>query len=448
MLNLQDITIDFSCQQFRCNSFEIDPEKSETTLRLESEKKTSDVICPCCGKHVHVYDNNQMRLRSMPIEVGTILNVEVKYHRYRCAGCGKTFSEEICFKYPRTRITTRAAKWVQELLRWHLPISSVHEITGIHWETIRNIHRQYMEEMLDGRKKELQGTAYKPQYLAVDEFAIHKGHRYATCVMDLANGDVLWVGQGRSKECFERFFTDIDLKYLSEVKAIAMDMNASYNMLVEKYLPTVEIVYDRYHMQAQFGKDVLGAVRLAEARSHQATAKMIEEELPGEKDIRKRRILRSQAREERSKYAKLKGSRWTLLTNSDNLSAGNAAALNSILEEHSDLALCYAMKEEMCNLFDLTDPDEARERWKAWFDGAKASSIPALARFAELKEKRLDGLVAHAKHNITTGKLEGFNNKIKVAKRIGYGYRDEDYFFTLIRYMAIPSVRGKSPRFP
>jgi transposase len=104
------------------------------------------------------------------------------------------------------------------------------------------------------------------------------------------------------------------------------------------------------------------------------------------------------------------------------------------------------MKEEMCTLFELRDPDEARRRWTQWFEGAKASGIPALVRFAELKEKRLEGLVAHARHNISTGRLEGFNNKIKVAKRIGYGYRNEDYFFTLIRYMSIPAVRTQSPR--
>ena len=55
--------------------------------------------------------------------------------------------------------------------------------------------------------------------------------------------------------------------------------------------------------------------------------------------------------------------------------------------------------------------------------------------------KRLPGLIAHAKHPISTGKLEGFNNKIKVAKRIGYGYRNMEYFFTLIKYMSLPAVR-------
>ena len=76
--------------------------------------------------------------------------------------------------------------------------------------------------------------------------------------------------------------------------------------------------------------------------------------------------------------------------------------------------------------------------------GGEKSEIPALVRFAVWKEKRLPGLAAHAIHPISTGKLEGFNNKIKVAKRIGYGYRDDDFFFTLIRYLSIPSVRSPS----
>lgn len=66
--------------------------------------------------------------------------------------------------------------------------------------------------------------------------------------------------------------------------------------------------------------------------------------------------------------------------------------------------------------------------WTKWFQAAKESEIPALVRFAVQKEKRLPSLAAHAIYSVSTGKLEGFNNKIKVAKRIGYGYRDDDFF--------------------
>lgn len=84
------------------------------------------------------------------------------------------------------------------------------------------------------------------------------------------------------------------------------------------------------------------------------------------------------------------------------------------------------------------------EGWTAWFKEAEKSGIPALVKFARLKEKRPGGLVTHALHPISTGKLEGFNNRIKVAKRIGYDYRNEDYFFSLIRYIPIPSNRHQS----
>ena len=73
---------------------------------------------------------------------------------------------------------------------------------------------------------------------------------------------------------------------------------------------------------------------------------------------------------------------------------------------------------------------ERKKEWTKWFQAAKESEIPALVRFAVQKEKRLPGLAAHAIYPISTGKLEGFNNKIKVAKRIGYGYLDSLSFYS------------------
>ena len=71
------------------------------------------------------------------------------------------------------------------------------------------------------------------------------------------------------------------------------------------------------------------------------------------------------------------------------------------------------MKEEMCELFEFSDPFLARTRWKAWFEAAKASGIEPLAKFTAFKEKR----------------------------RFGYGFRDDAYFFSLIHFLSIPSVR-------
>ena len=142
---------------------------------------------------------------------------------------------------------------------------------------------------------------YRPYYLAVDEFAIHEGHSYATCVMDLVRGEVIWVGKGRAIKDFREFFIHFKgTDYLSQVKAVAMDMNASYNCLVEEYLPDTQIVYDRYHFQAQFGKDVLGQVRLAEARRHKEIAN----------ELTQTQASKAEIRHEKRLYTQIKRARW------------------------------------------------------------------------------------------------------------------------------------------
>ncbi len=305
-----------------------------------------------------------------------------------------------------------------------------------------------MDETIREHEKEMQNSGYKPRILAIDEFALHKGHSYATCVMDVETGVVLWVGLGRSIKDFSKFFEDVSADSLSAVIAVAIDMNASYNQLVTKHLPNAQDVYDRFHMQAQYGREVLGVVRLDEARKHRANSKEILAGIDENTDKDTVRAIRQEARSEVQLYGRLKRARWVLLTNGDKLLMQQTESLRSILESHHDLALCYAMKEEMCQLFELKDYQQAYDGWSRWFDAAISSGIPTLVRFATLKEKRLPGLAAHALFPISTGKLEGFNNKIEVAKRIAYGYRDEFYFFTLIRYLSLPSVKASSPNFP
>ncbi len=179
----------------------------------------------------------------------------------------------IPFKYPGTRITYRAANWIKGFLQQKVSIKAVQELTGIHWDTIRKVQREIMDAAIWEREDALKKAGYKPRILAVDKFAIHKGHSYATCVMDLEQGDILWVGKGRAIKDFEKFFEDMPSDALSAVIVVAMDMNASYNRLVTQHLPNAQIVYDRFHMQSQFGRDVLGVVRLDEARKHKAKSK-------------------------------------------------------------------------------------------------------------------------------------------------------------------------------
>jgi len=440
------ITLNLTIANFSCISFLIDKITSISRFDFTSTQETNEVTCPFCSSKSHIYDRGFVTLKDMPVLAGIRNNLRIRIHRYRCVFCGASFSEKIPFQYPGTRITSRLAEYIKSLLKYHLSIKDISSITGVHWNTISRIHTQYMEEKLIERADELQRSGYKPKYLAVDEFAIHKGHTYATCVMDLEKGEIIWVGKGRTIKDFEKFFEEVPSEYLGSVKAVAMDMNVSYNKLVSEYLPNADIVYDRYHFQAQYGKEVLGAVRLEEARLHQSRSKDIKATITKDLPKEEQKDLRNKAKAESIQYSMLKKSRWTLLKNSFNLTDDKKDKLDHILAEHQKLAICYAMKEEMARLFEIVDEKESERGWKDWFEAARQSNIEQLAKFAALKEKRLPGLVSHARHAISTGPLEGFNNKIKVAKRIGYGYRNDKHFFTLIKYLSLPHVRCQSPR--
>lgn len=417
------------------------PEEKNYIIDISSSQKTSDVKCSSCNGKVYVYDHAVVNLTDVPYYPMTRTRIRYRVHRYRCTCCGKTFTETIPDQYPGTRITRRAAQWILALLLGNCTISCVQRILGIHWETIRRVHKEYMEKKVSLHDQMLRDKQRKPRFLAVDEFAIHKGHRYATCVLDLETGHVIWVGKGRAKADFQHFFDEIDMDFLTDVQAIAMDMNASYNLLVQEHLPDVKIVYDRYHMQAQFGKDVLGQVRLDAARAHKKKASELKVRIEAETDREERARLKEAHAEEKRLYRQTKNSRWDVLRNSATVPQSHKATLKEILDRHEDLAICYAMKEEMRELFLLTDPKQAELRWRDWFEAAQNSGVAALEAFAARKEKRIRGLIAHAEYPISTGPLEGLNNKIKVAKRIAYGYRDEEYFFTLIRYLTIPEIR-------
>ena len=408
-----------------------------SALCYTSNKETEETYCPYCGARAYIKDYYTATLKDMPYRYGIKHTLNLTHHRYKCSCCSHTFTEQLSVQCPGTRITLRNANWIKGLLKNNMSVNAVVNITGVHWHTVRKLHKEYMDKYLSQKEEERKRSGYKPKYLAVDEFAIHKGHTYATCVMDLETGEVIWAGRGRAVEEFRRFFEDTDMDYLSNVQAVAMDMNAAYNRLVEQYLPQAAIVYDRYHMQAEFGKEVLGSVRLREAEEHKEHALQLKDIVKQTTEPALKASLKAETKAEMSAYSKVKKARRLILRNSENITSQGDDTLQEILKAHEDLSVCYAMKEEMCRLFDLRNKKEAKAGWEAWFEAAKVSGIAELEDFARRKEKRLAGLAAHAEHPISTGRLEGFNNRIKVAKRLAFGYRNDDYFFTLIKFISV-----------
>ena len=100
--------------------------------------------------------------------------------------------------------------------------------------------------------------------LVMDEFALHKGHRYATVIMDAEQTRVLWVGHGNSRAAIRPFFEQLGER-CQQIEAVAMDMNTAFDLEVKQHCPQAEVVYDLFHVVARYGREVVDRVRVEQA---------------------------------------------------------------------------------------------------------------------------------------------------------------------------------------
>lgn len=148
------------------------------------------------------------------------------------------------------------------------------------------------------------------------------------------------------------------------------------------------------------------------------------------------RISRAAPDDRRTTAARrgIKGARWLLLRNREHVTRReDRVRLRELLAANQALFTVYVLKDDLKHLWDFRYPRAARRFWAGWYRRALQSHIPALVRFARRLRSYLPGILAHCRWPLHTSVLEGVNNKIKVLKRMAYGFRDDDYFFLKIR---------------
>lgn len=377
--------------------------------------------CSRCGEQVTaVHDVTPREVRDLPIldaETWLVL----PRARVLCPRCGPTV-EAVAWLDRYQRMTTRLAEAIARLARV-LAIKQVAQWYAVGWDTVKQIDRRALERRLGPVDRVDLGDV---RVIALDEFALHRGHRYATVVADPLTKRVLWVGRGRAHEDLHAFFERLGPAGCARLEAVVMDMSLAFAREVRSSCPQAAIVYDRFHIIAQYGQLVIDRVRVDEMNR-------VGHALPRGDPGRVRRIA------ERRVFW---GARWLLLRTRAHLTApGERVRLRELLRANRALFVTYVLKEDLAQLWRYRAPWAARRFWRSWYRRALASRLAPLIRFARRLDARIDGVINHCRYPLNSGFLEGMMNKIKVLKRIAYGYRDDDYFFLKIR-AAFPGIPG------
>ena len=360
--------------------------------------------CSACGaRDVQPRGHVERRFRSLPIG-SRATAVVLPIPRVECRACGVVRQVEIPFADPRRSYTKSFERYALELSR-SMTIRDVALHLDVSWDVIKDIP-----------KRDLSRRFAKPKlkhlrHIAIDEIAVAKGHRDLTVVMDLDSGAVVFVGDGKGADALKPFWRRLRPSG-AKIEAVAMDMSAAYRGAVSAHLPEAKIVFDHFHVIKLFN-DKLSDLRRALHR--EAT------------DVMHKEVL--------------KGTRWLLLKNPENLDEekDEKRRLEEALALNKPLATAYYMKEDLRRFWEQPGKRFATTFLDGWIRRAAASGIKVLQQMAKTLAAHRAGLLAYYDVMITSGPMEGTNNKIKTMKRQAYGFRDQEFF--KLKIMAIHETR-------
>jgi transposase len=348
--------------------------------------------CSACGSaDVAPRGVVQRRFRGLPIGRKRV-TIVLPIPRVKCGSCGVVRQVAVRFADPRRTYTKSFARYALELARL-MTVKDVAQHLGVSWDVIKDILKQ-----------DLQRRFAKPKlkhlkHLAIDEISVGKGHRYVTVVLDLESGAVVHVGEGKGGDALRAFWRRLRASG-AKVAAVAIDMSPAYIDAVTSHLPQATLVFDRFHVMKLFNE------KLSDLRRelYRATT-----------DVLQKKVL--------------KGTRWLLLKRPENLDPkhNEPARLQEALELNQPLATAYYLKEQLGEVWEQEDEDEARIFLLDWIAQAECSGIRMLINFAKTLRAHAWGILAYYDHPISTGPLEGTNNKIKTMKRQAYGFRDQEF---------------------
>jgi len=361
------------------------------TMTIEQPRQA--LCCSKCGgRRVHAKGGVTRAFRSLPIG-GKPVWLRMTVPRVLCRTCFVDRQVKVGFADPKKSYTRSFARYVIELAAM-MTLADVARHLQISWDVAKGIvgddlQRRFAKPKLRSLKR-----------IAIDEIYLGKRHKYVTLVMDLDGGAIVFVGDGKGEQSLEPFWRRLGHSR-AKIVAVAADLSPAYSAAIRKNLPEAQLVFDRFHL-----------------------VKLLNEHL-----TELRRELHHEATDPLQKQV-LKGTRWLLLKRSADLDPKRheRQRLKEALRLNESLATAYYLKEDLAQVWQQAGKVSGRIVLDHWIADAESSGIRQLMKFARTLQTHREGILNWYDHPISTGPLEGTNNKIKLLQRQAYGYRDLPFF--------------------
>ena len=365
--------------------------KTKTAIEIPIEPRANGrAICSGCGQQRPGYD----RLRERRFEYVPLWQISVflvyAMRRVDCPQCGVKV-EQVPWCDGKNQLTT-SYRWFLAAWAKRLSWKGVAEAFGTNWQ---NVFRSVKHAVSWGlAHRSLAGI----ESIGVDEVQWQRGHKYLTLVYQIDQGRkrLLWIGKGRTTKTFLRFFRLLGKKRSGKLKFICSDMWKPYLKVIAKKAPKAINVLDRFHIMQKMNK-AIDEVRAGEARQMKAD---------GYEEV-------------------LKHSRWCLLKRRENLTEKQTVKLAELLKYNLKSVRAHLLREDFQQFWEYVSPAWAGKFLDQWCTRTMRSQLEPMKKVARSLRNHRELILNwfRAKGALSSGVVEGFNNKVKLTTRKSYGFR-------------------------
>jgi transposase len=367
--------------------------------------------CGVCRRRGPGFDLGDGRRRWRALDLGTTLAfVEADAPRVTCRRHGVV----VC-AVPWARHGSRFTRAFEDQTAWlavNTSKSAVAELMRVAWRTVGGVCERVAAEarhdadLLDGLRR-----------IGIDEISHRKGQRYLTVVVDHDTGRLVWAAAGRDRKTVEAFLDELGEERCKQIELVSCDMAAWIAGPVADRLPDAVRCVDPFHV-VQLATDALDEIR---------------------------REVWNEARKagEITAARDLKGARYALWKNPENLTDRQQAKLASIQRTNTRLYRAYLLKEQLRQIYRL--PAEAAvkllDEWIAW---ARRCRLESFVKLAKTITTQRAGILAAIEHGLSNARVEAINTQIRMITRRAYGFHSP----TALIALALLSLAGLCPPLP